>query len=84
MNRVGVAGKRELLRLARLPSKHSVGHALDGIASAYVATPVLEGGSTDRDAGLHLSCHIGAPIIRECLQVASYVFKEHRAETSRS
>jgi 4-carboxymuconolactone decarboxylase len=29
---------------------------------------------------LHLSGYIGVPIIRECLQVASRVFKEQRAE----
>jgi 4-carboxymuconolactone decarboxylase len=30
---------------------------------------------------LHLSGYIGVPIIRECLQVASRVFQEHRAES---
>jgi 4-carboxymuconolactone decarboxylase len=32
---------------------------------------------------LHLSGYIGVPIIRECLQVASRVFAEHRAESGR-
>jgi 4-carboxymuconolactone decarboxylase len=32
---------------------------------------------------LHLSGYIGVPIIRESLQVASRVFKEHRAETGK-
>src|SRR6201986_3681114 len=32
------------------------------------------------EALLHLSGYIGVPIIRWCLQVASRVFKEHRAE----
>jgi len=29
---------------------------------------------------LHLSGYIGVPIIRECMQVASRAFKEHRGE----
>ena len=33
---------------------------------------------------LHLSGYIGVPIIRECLQVASRVFKEHRTEAGRA
>jgi 4-carboxymuconolactone decarboxylase len=33
---------------------------------------------------LHLSGYIGVPIIRECLQVASRVFKESRAEAGKA
>jgi 4-carboxymuconolactone decarboxylase len=36
------------------------------------------------EALLHLSGYIGVPIIRESLQVASRVFKEHRAETGKA
>ena len=31
---------------------------------------------------LHLSGYIGVPIVRECMMVASKVFKEYRAETA--
>lgn len=33
---------------------------------------------------LHLSGYIGVPIIRECMMVASKVFKEYRAETGKA
>jgi len=33
---------------------------------------------------LHLSGYIGVPIIRECLQVASRVFAEHRAASGKA
>jgi 4-carboxymuconolactone decarboxylase len=33
---------------------------------------------------LHLSGYIGVPIIRECMLLASRVFKEHRAEAGKA
>jgi 4-carboxymuconolactone decarboxylase len=33
---------------------------------------------------LHLSGYIGVPIIRECMMVASKVFKAYRAETGKT